>query len=60
MKKQNVIEGMFEKKKKLTGYVPMHRKDIAMVLALVKSLAYDFVPFIQAFISYFCHSYLGF
>ncbi len=54
-KERNEIEGMFGNVKgKLSGYVAAYREDMAMVLALVKFLAYNM------YVVYFCPIYLGF
>ncbi len=54
-KERNEIEGMFGNLKgKLSGYVAAYREDMAMVLALVKFLAYNM------YVVYFCPIYLGF
>ena len=54
-KERNEIEGMFGNVKgKLSGYVAAYREDMAMVLALVKFLAYNM------YVVYFCPIYLSF
>ncbi len=53
-KERNEIEGMFGNVKgKLSGYVAAYREDMAMVLALVKFLAYNM------YVVYFCPLFLA-
>jgi len=56
-KERNEIEGLFGNlKMKLSGYVAAYREDMAMVLALVKFLAYNM--YVVYFLHIFISSYL--
>ena len=56
-KERNEIEGLFgDLKMKLSGYVAAYREDMAMVMALVKFLAYNM--YVVYFLHIFISSYL--
>ncbi|RKX48650.1 MAG: hypothetical protein DRP38_04380, partial [Thermotogae bacterium] len=61
-KERNKIKGLGDMK--LSGYVAAYRKDMAMVMALVKLLAYSmyviYFCLIFSLFSYSCHSYPDF